>query len=462
MGILSKKDKNLSKEEAFASAPMLPLVLSLGIPTFVAQLINLLYNIVDRIYIGHIPESGAMALTGVGISLPVIMLVSACACLVGFGGAPLAGIALGSGNKAEAERILGNSTCSLLGLALVLMVVFQMMKKPFLYAFGASDVTYAYAGAYLQIYLFGTLSVMVTLGLNMYIMIQGESLVAMASILIGAVCNLVLDPIFIFGFHLGVRGAAIATVLSQTASAVWILRFLTNEKRMLRLRPASMKLNREIMLKILALGISPFIMNSTECLISIIFNRGAQLYGNDLYVGSITILQSIMQVIFVPLSGFCQGVQPIISFNYGARNMERVKKACRILICISGGFSLVLTSLFMLFPGQVAGLFTTDGELVAICCEKIPVFLAGMLIFGVQNGCQNSFMALGRAKESLFFALLRKVLLLTPLALILPMVMNSVDGIYIAEPISDAVSAVCCLSVFLITLKRLSREMEAA
>lgn len=457
MGLL-KKDAGVSKEVAFANAPLLPLMLSLGIPTFIAQLINLLYNIVDRIYIGHIPDTGAMALTGVGVCLPIIMLVSAFACLAGFGGAPLAGIALGAGDKKEAEKILGNSASALISMAVVLMVVFQLVKKPFLYAFGASDVTYQYGGPYLQIYLFGTVFVMISLGLNMYIMIQGEAVVAMASILIGAVCNLVLDPIFIFALHMGVRGAAIATVLSQTASAVWILRFLTGKDRILRLTLANMHFDKGILLKIAALGVSPFIMNGTESLINIVFNRGAQMYGNDLYVGSITILQSIMQVLFVPLSGFNQGVQPIISFNYGAKNMERVKKTCFLLIGITGSFSFLLAGIFMLFPGQVAGMFTNDPQLIAICREKLPIFMAGMLIFGLQNGSQSSFMALGRAKESLFFALLRKVFLLTPLALILPMMMQSVDGIYLAEPISDAVSAICCFTMFMITLKRLCNE----
>ena len=443
-----------NKEELLKSGPIFKTMLVMGIPTFVAQFINLMYNIVDRVYIGHISDCGAQALTGVGVCFPIITFISAFTSLIGMGGAPLAGIALGAGNREKAEKILGNSFSALIIVSVVLTIVFQLIKKPFLYMFGASDATYLYAGPYLSIYLVGTIFVMISMGLNTYITTQGAATTAMFSIIIGAAVNMILDPIFIFALDMGVKGAAYATVISQAISAIWVLHFLTGKKATLRIKRENLGLDIHILMSICALGISPFIMGATESLISVVFNSGAQKYGGDLYVGSITILQSVMQMISVPMNGFASGVQPIISYNYGAKNMERVKKSSFTLIGITFMSSCVLTLICMTIPGKIAGLFTTDVKLIDICSSVLPIFMAGMLVFGLQSGCQNSFLSLGKAKQSLFFALLRKVILLTPLALILPGITNSVMGLYYAEPISDVISAICCVIVFMITLKR--------
>lgn len=443
-----------NKEELLKSGPIFKTMLVMGIPTFVAQFINLMYNIVDRVYIGHISDCGAQALTGVGVCFPIITFISAFTSLIGMGGAPLAGIAIGAGNREKAEKILGNSFSALILVSVVLTIVFQLIKKPFLYMFGASDATYLYAGPYLSIYLVGTIFVMISMGLNTYITTQGAATTAMFSIIIGAAVNMILDPIFIFALDMGVKGAAYATVISQAISAIWVLHFLTGKKATLRIKRENLGLDIHILMSICALGISPFIMGATESLISVVFNSGAQKYGGDLYVGSITILQSVMQMISVPMNGFASGVQPIISYNYGAKNMERVKKSSFTLIGITFMSSCVLTLICMTIPGKIAGLFTTDVKLIDICSSVLPIFMAGMLVFGLQSGCQNSFLSLGKAKQSLFFALLRKVILLTPLALILPGITNSVMGLYYAEPISDVISAICCVIVFMITLKR--------
>lgn len=452
----TKKEKNrvMNQEEKLGKAPLWRLMLSMGIPTFVGQLIYLLYNIVDRVFIGHIPGSGASALTGVGLTFPIISLIIAFSQFVGAGGAPLAAIALGKGERERAEKILANGATMLLFFAVTLTVVFYIIKKPFLYAFGASDATYPYSEQYLNIYLLGTVFVMLVMGLNSFITAQGQAKIAMVSVLTGAFLNLLLDPLFIFVLKLGVKGAAYATIISQAVSAVWVLRFLFSKKATLRIKPSLMVPNLSIIGLIAALGVSPFIMSATESLITVVFNRGAMLYGNDLYVGSITILQSVTQMIFAPLNGFSQGVQPIISYNYGAGNKERVKATCIRLIGIAFTVSFVLSIICIIVPAKIAGIFTDDAALIEICKEVMPIFLAGMTIFGLQSGCQSSFMALGQAKKSLFFALFRKVILLTPLALVLPMAMNSIIGLYLAEPVSDALSALVCAATFFFTLNK--------
>jgi len=442
-------------EKKLADGSIIKTMLSLGLPTFIAQFVNILYNIVDRMYIGHIEGYGAMALTGVGVCFPILMLITAFSSLIGAGGAPLSGIAFGKGDKKQAEKILGNSVVFLIGISVVLTILFQWIKEPFLYLFGASDATYPYAGAYLNIYLFGTVFVMLTLGLNPYITTQGEAKISMFTILIGAALNLVLDPIFIFILDMGVQGAAIATVISQAVSALWVVRYLSSKKAVLRIRKENLKPSFGIFKQITSLGISPFVMSATESVITVIFNRGAYLYGNDLYVGSMTILHSAIQMIFVPINGFSQGVSPIISYSYGANNIDRVKKTCRAEIIIVFSFCLLMSTTFILFPGTVSGFFTSDEELIEICRHMLPIFIAGMTIFGLQSGCQTCFMALGKAKQAFFFAVFRKIILLSPLALILPAAMNNILGLYLAEPISDSLSALTCFVVFLITIKKI-------
>lgn len=440
-------------EEKLGTEKIGRLILSMGLPILIAQVINLLYNIVDRMYIGHLV--GPEALTGVGLTLPIIMLISAFSAFVGAGGAPLAAIAMGQGNKKRAETILSNAVTMLCFFTVVLMLLFFFIEKPFLYLIGASDVTYPFAGAYLRIYLLGTLFVQIVIGLNPFITAQGQSKIAMLSVLIGAVFNIALDPVFIFVFKMGVRGAALATIISQFASALWTIRFLSSKKTSLRIHMEYLKPDIKIIGSVAALGVSPFIMQSTESLISVVLSSGLQKYGGDVYVGSLTILQSVMQLINTPISGFTQGVQPILSYNYGAGNTERVKKTYRRIIGITVAASFCITLSAMLLPGMYARIFTDDAELIGVVRRVMPVFVAGMLIFGIQMGCQTTFMGLGQAKISLFMALLRKVFLLVPFAIIFPLVTKNVMSIYYAECSADAIAAAVCGTVFLCNIKKI-------
>lgn len=442
------------KNEKLGSHKILPLMLSMGIPTLVAQLINMLYNIVDRIYIGNIKDVGAYALTGVGLTLPIIMLITAFSNLIGAGGAPRAAIALGQGNKEKSEKILGNCFAMLLITSVLLTLLFFAIKKPCLYLFGASDNTFPYADQYLSIYLCGTVFVQIAMGMNYFITAQGRTKIAMCSILIGAFINIVLDPILIFGCKMGVSGAAVATVVSQFVSAVWVLHFLI-KKAEIGIKKENLGFQSDVVKSVLSLGASPFIMASTESLISIVLNSGMQKYGGDLYVGSITILQSVMQLVNTPLNGFAQGVQPIISYNYGAGNNKRVIKTFLILLFIMFTSSFVLTFAVMNRPRFFAEMFTDNAELIQLVTAVMPIFFFGMLIFGIQMACQSSFMALGQAKQSLFMAMFRKVILLTPLAVIMPMFTKSPLSIYYAEPIADGLSAITCGLLFAFSIKKI-------
>lgn len=445
------------KDERLGTEPLGRLMFSLAVPSVAAQLINVLYNIVDRIYIGHIPGYGDVALTGVGVTFPILTMISAFSAFAGMGGAPLASIQLGKQNKQKAEQILGNSAGLLVLCAVILTVFFSVFKTPILYAFGASDATITYARDYITIYLIGTIFVQLALGLNAYISGQGEAKIAMFSVLIGAVLNICLDPVFIFLFHLGVRGAALATIISQAVSAAWVVRFLTSEKSVMRLTFKNMHLNGATIKMIAGLGISPFIMQSTESLVTITLNTGLQKYGGDLYVGSMSILMSIMQLITIPVQGITQGIQPVISYNYGAGNIDRVKATLKrmILVCLSG--TLVLAGVAIFFPEVYTGLFTNNKELLELTCKVMPVYFLGISIFGIQCACQTSFISLGQAKVSLFIALLRKIILLIPLAIILPKFMG-VMGIYRAEPVADTISVLTTSVVFVITMKKVLRN----
>ena len=426
------------------------LMLELALPSVLAQIVNVLYNIVDRIYIGRIPDVGSLALTGVGVTFPIITIISAFAGFASGGGAPLA-----------AEKILGSSTSLLLFFSVLLMAFFFVFQTPLLYLFGASDNTIGYASTYISIYLVGTVFVELAVGLNTFISCQGHARTAMCSVLIGAVVNIGLDPVFIFVLHMGVSGAALATVLSQALSAAWVLRFLTSKKSGIRLSLRTMKPDFAILGSVMALGISPFIMSATESAITIVMNHGLQTYGGDLYVGSMTILQSVLQLIFVPVNGFTNGVQPIISYNFGAGQFDRVRQTIRRMIAITFTATFVYVVFAMLRPALFAGLFTTDPELIAIVAKVLPVYIAGMAIFGLQSGVQSSFLGLGQAKISLFIALLRKVILLIPLALILPHFFG-VMGVYYAEPIADVCSVVTAVTLFLCNIwKILSKETLA-
>ena len=430
------------------------LMIRMAIPSVIAQVINILYNIVDRIYIGHISGVGAAALTGVGLTFPIITLISAFSAFVGSGGAPLASIWMGKNDKKHAEKILGTGVFMLLCFSLILMAVFLIFQRPLLYAFGASDATIGYAMEYLTIYLIGTVFVEIALGLNPFIIVQGRSGTAMMSIVIGAVINIVLDPIFIFGFHMGVKGAAIATVISQAVSAAWNVKALMDKKAVLKIVPACIRPDLRVIGQIFSLGISPFIMRSTESLISIVLNHQLQKFGGDLYVGSLTIMQSVMQLFSAPLSGYTQGVQPIVSYNFGAGKFDRVRTTYRYMIFGSFLISFVTAASAMIFPEFYAMMFTNEGDLVALTGKVMPVFMAGMLIFGLQNGIQPTFLGLGQAKISLFIALLRKVILLVPLALIFPNFFG-VMGVYYAEPVADMTSAVIASILFLCNIRKI-------
>ena len=446
-------------QQALAAAPLWPLMLKLALPAVIAQLVNLLYNIVDRMYIGHMAENGDLALTGLGLTFPVILSISAFSALVGSGGSPIAAIFLGKKDRESAQRILGNGTFLLLVFSAALTALFFAIKEPLLYLVGASDRTFAFADQYLSIYLVGTLFVQLSMGLNPFISCQGKSKVAMCSVLIGAVCNIVLDPILIFALKMGIRGAALATVISQGISALWVVGFLSSSRSDLRLQIPYLRPRWDMIRRIAALGISPFIMQITESAISLVLNNGLQTYGGDLYVGSMTILNSVMQIIFALNNGFAGGVQSIISFNYGARNFERVKQTFRKLIGVTFTMGAAFTALVTLFPGFFAGLFTDNADLMALTAKVLPVFCFGMFVFGIQTGCQNTFIGLGQAKISLCFALLRKVVLLIPLALILPRVGGlGVWGVYLSEPIADVMSALSIGITFLFTYKKILSE----
>ncbi len=418
------------------------LMLNLAIPAVVAQLINMLYNIVDRIYIGHIPDAGASALTGVGLFLPILMMINAFAMLAGSGGAPRAAIAMGKKDMESARKILGNCFSVLMLFAVILTVAFYIFAPQLLRLFGASDVTLPYALSYARIYILGIVFVMIVMGLNPFITTQGFAKFSMITTVVGAVCNIILDPILIFGLQMGVRGAAIATVISQAVSALWVLRFLRGPRTMLKLTLPDMKLEAPIILPCLALGISTFVMLSTESLLNISFNSSLSRFGGDVAVGAMTIISSCSQLVTLPLQGICQGGQPIMSYNFGAGKKERVKQAfrCQFLACTA--YASLMWLLMLLFPQMFAGIFSSDGALVEYTVWAMRIYMAGIFSTGIQIGCQQTFMALGQAKISLLMACLRKLVLLIPLIFILPQILSDqVFGVFVAEPVSDILAA---------------------
>lgn len=434
------------------------LIFRLSVPTLIAQIINVLYSIIDRIYIGHIPEIGSLALTGLGLTFPIILIITAFSGFVGSGGAPLAAIELGKGNVKKAEQILGNGVKMILIFSVVLTFFFFIFNQPLLFLFGASDVTIDYALDYIQIYIFGTLFVQLALGLNPFINSQGQAKIGMFSVLIGAVANILLDPLFIFVFDMGVRGAAIATIISQGLSATWVMIFLTSKKTDIKIKTSNFKLKKHIVKKISALGISTFVIQLTEGVIFVVLNSGLQRYGGDLHVGAMTIIQSVMQLIMTPIIGFNQGAQPIVSYNYGAKRIDRVKQTMRIILIVSFGVSAIFTTVVCFFPEVFARMFTSEKELLNLVSKQMPIFIFGISIFGIQMGSQSVFIGLGQAKVSLFLASLRKIILLTPLAIILPVFLG-VEGIYFAEPISDITSAITSAILFIVIIpKVLDRE----
>ena len=442
-------------DQRLGTAPLLPLIFSLALPTALAQLVNLLYNIVDRIYVGHIPGTGSLALAGLGVTYPIIVLITAFSNLVGMGGAPRASVAMGRGDYKAAEKIMGNCFSLLVGLSVVLSVVFMVFGENILLTFGASEKTLPYAMSYLSIYLVGTIFVQFTLGMNPFITNQGFAKTSMATTCIGAICNIILDPIFIFGFNMGVRGAALATVLSQAVSAVWVLVFFAGKRSVLRLRKANFIPDLKILGLIVSLGVSPFIMAATECLVQLVFNTGAAKYGGDNAVAIMSILFSVAQIANLPVQGFCQGAQPVVGFNFGARKLERVRKAFTIMLAVSVGITTVVVGAVEIAPQMFLGLFSSDADLIALGTAPLRIYMMGSFFMGAQLACQQTFLGLGEAKISMFVALLRKVILLLPLSLIIPRVFGAMGlsqlvGLYVAEPVSDIISATTCTILFFV------------
>ena len=436
--------------------PVGKLLLKLALPTVTAQIINMLYNIVDRIYIGHIPEIGEAALTGVGVCMPLIMIVTAFSAFAAYGGAPRASIYMGQGNHDSAEKTLGNCFAVQFIISVLLTAALLLWNRDFLMAFGASDKTIGYGVEYMNIYAIGTIFVQMTLGMNAFITAQGFARTGMFSVLIGAVANIVLDPIFIFGFNMGVAGAAWATIISQAMSCTWVLLFLCGKKTHLRLRVKYMRLSRKIVLPSLALGLSSFIMQASESIISICFNSSLQSYGGDIAVGAMTILTSVMQFAMLPLQGLGQGAQPIISYNYGARNPERVKAAFKLLLKSSLVYSTLLWALVMLFPQAFAAMFTSSETLMTFTQKALRIYMACLLLFGIQIACQMTFTSLGNAKASILVAVMRKFILLIPLIYIMPLLFSAdkTTAVYMAEPVADFIAVTFTAIFFTFQFKK--------
>lgn len=458
-GVIKVKKK---KEADLCKDSLGPLLLKLALPAILAQIINVLYNMVDRMYIGHIPKVGPSALTGVGVTMPVIMAISAFAALVSMGGAPRASIMLGRGEHPKAEKILGNCTVMLVIMAIILTAVFLIWGEPILMVFGASEATIGYALDYMRIYALGTIFVQLALGLNAFINAQGYAKIGMITVAIGALCNIVLDPIFIFSMSMGVKGAALATIISQAISSIFVVYFLTSKRSGLRIKLDNLKLDFQVILPCLALGLSPFIMQFTESVISVCFNTSLLKYGGDIAVGSMTILTSVMQFSMLPLQGLTQGAQPIISFNYGAENIDRVKRAFKLLLKISLSYSMLLWAVAMFIPDTFIYIFTSHGELATYTRWAIRIYMAASGIFGIQIACQQTFIAIGNAKTSVFLAVLRKVLVLIPLIFILPMfIENQAFAVFLAEPIADTIAVSVTATLFYQTYRRLGKETKA-
>ena len=449
-------------KDFLGTEPVGKLLMKLAVPTVTAQIINMLYNIVDRIYIGHIPGEGALALTGVGVCMPLIMIVSAFAAFVGFGGSPRASIFMGKNDYDSAEKTLGNCFATQIIISVILTAVLLIWNRDLLLTFGASENTIEYGVQYMNIYAIGTIFVQMTLGMNMFITAQGFARTGMLSVLIGAVANIILDPIFIFGFGMGVRGAALATILSQAMSCIWVLAFLFGKKTRLRIRVKNMRLQSAIILPSLALGLSSFIMQARESVISICFNSSLLKYGGDIAVGAMTILTSVMQFAMLPLQGLGQGAQPIMSYNYGAGNAKRVKDGFKLLLKCSMIYSCTLWALVMLFPRGFAGMFTTDAELLVFTGRALRIYMACMFMFGIQIACQMAFNSLGNAKASIVVAVMRKFVLLIPLIYLMPALFSAdkTTAVYMAEPVADFIAVTFTAVLFTFQFKKALKKLE--
>ena len=451
----------LSREVDLGKESIGRLLWILAVPSITSQVVNALYNMVDRMYIGHIPEIGSAALTGVGVCFPLIMIISAFAYLFGMGGAPRASIYMGKKDNAMAEKIMGNSFVSLCLISVVLTVLIFIFDKPLLYLFGASANTIGYAQSYIRIYAMGTIFVQLTLGMNAFISCQGFSMISMFTVCIGAITNIILDPLFIFVFDMGVRGAALATILSQALSAVWAIWFLRSSSTVLRLKKENMRIEKKILLPCIALGVAPFLMQATESVLVLCQNSSLLKHGGDMAVGAMTILSSVMQLTLLPLQGLTQGGQPIISYNYGANLAGRVKKAFQLQTICCFTYALIMWGLIQLFPGLFVSIFTNDPALTEITCWALRIYMACVFLMGIQISCQQTFVAFGNSKVSAFLAILRKIMLLIPLIYILPLFLeDKVFAVFLAEPIADTVAVMTTATLFIIEFKRLMKKMQ--
>ena len=453
----------MTQDKTFlGTEPIGKLLVKLAVPTVVAQLVNMLYNIVDRIYIGHMPGDGSLALTGVGVCLPLIMIISAFAALVASGGAPRASIAMGKGDHGLAEKLLGGCFTLQIVISAILTAVMLIWSRDLLLMFGASENTIGYAADYMRIYAIGTLLVQLTLGMNAFITAQGFATTGMLTVLIGAVANIALDPLFIYGLGMGVRGAALATVISQGLSCVWVICFLRGKKTLLRLKRENLLVSPRLILPCVALGLAAFIMQSSESIISVCFNSSLLRYGGDVAVGAMTILSSVMQFAMLPLQGIAQGAQPISSYNYGARNADRVRQTFRLLLRVCLAYSMVLWAGIMLFPRGFAGIFTPDAELLDFTARALRIYCAMLFLFGIQIACQMTFVSIGNAPCSILVAVLRKFVLLLPLIFLLPSLLpDKVTAVYMAEPVADVIAVTCTALLFSRQFKKALAVLEA-
>ena len=450
------------KNEFLGTEPVGKLLLKLAVPTVIAQLVNMLYNIVDRIYIGHMPQTGSLALTGLGVCTPIILIVSAFAALVASGGAPRASISMGKGDMQTAEKMLGGCFSLQICISAVLTTALLIWNRDLLLAFGASEQTIGFASDYMQIYALGTVFVQLTLGMNAFITAQGFAKQGMLTVLIGAVCNIVLDPILIFVLDMGVRGAALATVFSQGISCAWVLLFLFGRKSILKLRAKNFLQSPRLILPCVALGMATFIMQASESVISVCFNSSLARYGGDIAVGAMTILSSVMQFALLPLQGISQGAQPILSYNFGAKNVERVRKTYRVLLVVCLSYSVLIWAFVMGFPRVFAGIFTPDETLLAFTSRALRIYCAVLLLFGVQLACQMTFVSIGNAVCSIIVAVTRKFILLIPLIYLMPtLVSDKTMGVYLAEPVADALAVTFTAILFFFQFRKAMRKLEA-
>lgn len=456
---LSKRRTELDTNKEFlGTEPVGKLLLRLSIPTVAAQLINMLYNIVDRIYIGHIPETGSLALTGIGVCMPIILIVSAFAALVSSGGSPRASIFMGRKDLNTAEKILGNCFSLLAVISLILTTIVLLFNRELLLLFGASENTIEYASSYMSIYAIGTLFVQMTLGMNMFITAQGYAKFGMITVLIGAVCNIALDPLFIFALHMGVRGAALATILSQAVSCVWCLSFLCGPKSQIRLKKENLRLEKVIILPCVALGAATFIMQASESVIAVCFNSSLLKYGGDIAVGAMTICTSVLQFAMLPMQGIGMGAQPISSYNFGAKNAGRVKETFRLLLKICVSYAVIIYGLVMIFPQMFAGIFSNDPALIAFATTALRIYCGAMFIFGIQMSCQLTFVSIGNAPCSIIVAVVRKFVLLIPMIYLMPMIMeNKTYSVYYAEPVADFLAVTFTSVLFFVQFRKALR-----